>query len=877
MDGRRPWFRGQTPYAGKEALGQIGDMPSLDLLSRLDLPMASRLTDLAALLGKRGTVVLKAEPGAGKTSLAPFAAAAAMEAAGRGGKVIVLEPRRVAAVQAAWRAAELAGEKPGHGIGYRVRGEARAGSGIEFVTEGVFLRMIQSDPGLEGVSAVIFDEFHERSLNADLSLAFALEARKALRPDLALVLMSATLDPGRLAAFIGGDILEVEGRSFPVETRYRSIADGPRFEEELAMAAAGLLEEIEGDLLVFLPGMREIERMSRALEARLGTGPASPRVLPLHGSLPIEAQRRVILPEGEARRVILATSVAETSLTVPRIAAVLDSGLARLSRFEAGSGLNRLVTELESRDRADQRRGRAGRLGPGLCLRAFAGEGLLPDSTPPEIRRAELSGLVLEAAAWGAREASGLPWLDEPPESAWSAARALLAEIGLVDGSGAATEAGRLAASLGTEPRLAAMVLHGAALGDQGLREAAALAALLADRGPGEADLETALVAVRRGDPAYARVREDAARLEAGARSARQARAGSGAAPRNGAITTGELLAAGFPDRVARRVKARGTDADFQMPGGRVLTASGSLAAAEWIVVAEADAGLPGGRKGPGRIYAGAVLSEAAALAALAPLIKEGIDLEWQGLVPRARRRKSAGAILLSESALAAPPVEVVSSALAGRVAREGLGILPWEEKTGGETPAALLSRMRWYARYAKPEGWTGLSDAELGEGAASWLAPFAASPGPAITAEALANALRALPEHAAFRRFEREAPRELELPSGRSARLAYDDAASGPGSAPVGPLVEGRPSDFYGLSSQPEVLGIPVVIRLLSPAGRPIHTTSDLPGFWRGAWAELRKELRGRYPKHDWPEDPASARPSTRSLKPRPAPDRKA
>lgn len=867
-------------------MGQIGNMPSLDVLSRLDLPMASRLADLARLLARKGSVVLKAEPGAGKTSLAPFAAAASMEKEGKAGKVIVLEPRRVAAVQAAWRAAELAGERPGRGIGYRVRGESRAGGNIEFVTEGVFLRMIQSDPGLEGISAVIFDEFHERSLNADLSLAFALEARKALRPDLAIVLMSATLDPGRLAAFTDGEILEVEGRSFPVETRYRGIADGPRFEEELAAAAVGLLEEVEGDLLVFLPGMREIERMSRALESRLGRGPGSPQVLPLHGSLPLEAQRRVILPEGEGRRVILATSVAETSLTVPRIAAVLDSGLARLSRFEAGSGLNRLVTELESRDRADQRRGRAGRLGPGLCLRAFGGEGLLPDSTPPEIRRAELSGLVLEAAVWGARDASGLPWLDEPPASAWSAARDLLSELGLVDGSGAATEAGKLAAGLGTEPRLAAMVLHGAALAGTGgakgrrpLAEASALAALLAERGPGDADLETALEAMRRGDPAYARAREEAARLEAGARSACEARTlgRTAAAPRDGAATTGELLAAGFPDRVARRVMSRGGDADYQMPGGRVLTATGSLAASEWIVVAEADAGLPGGRRGQGRIFAGAVLSEAAALAALEPLVREGIELEWQGLVPRARRRKSAGDILLSESALAAPPVEAVAPALACRLAREGLGILPWEEKTGGETPAALLARMRWYARYAKPEGWPGLSDEELAGGAVSWLAPFAASPGPAITAGALADALRALPGHAAFRRFDREAPRELELPSGRCARLEYDDAASGPGGSPLGPLVEGRPSDFYGLALQPEILGIPVVIRLLSPAGRPIHTTSDLPGFWRGAWTELRKELRGRYPKHDWPEDPAAARPSVRSLKPRPGPDRKA
>lgn len=838
-------------------------MPSIDDLSRLDLPMAPRLGELAALVRGRGAAVLKAEPGAGKTSLAPFAVAEAMGSAGRADKVLVLEPRRVATAQAAWRAAELAGEVPGRSVGYRVRGEARAGARIEFVTEGVFLRMIQSDPGLGGVSAVIFDEFHERSLNADLSLAFALEARKALRPDLALVLMSATLDPGRLAAFIGGGILEVEGRSFPVETRYRSIAEGPRFEEGIAAAAAGLLDEVEGDVLVFLPGMREIERTARTLEALLGRGSSRTRVLPLHGSLPLEAQRRVIVPEGEDRRIILATSVAETSITVPRIAAVVDSGLARLSRFEARSGLNRLVTELESRDRADQRRGRAGRLGPGLCLRAFAGEGALPDATPPEIRRAELSGLVLEAAVWGARAAPELPWLDEPPAAAWSAAGELLSGLGFLELSGAATGAGRKAVALGVEPRLAAMVLRGAAEG--GLSQAAALAALLEERSPGDADLEGALAALRRGEPGYGRAREEASRMEAAARP--EARRGSGRP-----LGTGELLAAGFPDRIAHRIALRGGDADFQMPGGRILSATGSLAASEWIVAAEADAGLPAGKGG--RVFAGAALSGEAALEVLAPLVRESIDLEWEGLVPKARRRKTAGAILLSESALAAPPVEKVAEALAARVAKEGLSILPWEgEARADETPAALLSRMRWYARYAKPDTWPGLSDAELAEGAASWLSPFAASPGPAITAAALADALRALPGHEAFRRFDREAPRDLELPSGRRARLAYDDATSGPGGAPVGPLVEARPSDFYGLAEQPRILGIPVVIRLLSPAGRPIHTTADLPGFWRGAWSELRKELRGRYPKHDWPEDPSSAKANLRSLKSRPPP----
>jgi ATP-dependent helicase HrpB len=836
-------------------------MVDLARLIATDLPVAAHLAEVREGLAGRGALVLKAEPGAGKTSLVPLALASD-EGIRRKGKVLVLEPRRVAAAQAAARAAELLGSAVGAEAGYRVRGDSHPGSAVEFVTEGVFIRMIQEDPGLEGVGALVFDEFHERSLNADLALALALETREALRPDLGLLLMSATLETGRLAAFVGGEVLEVPGRSFPVETRYRPIPEGGRFEEAFAAELCRLQAEVDGDLLAFLPGVKEIERTARDLGAILPDR-APVRVLPLHGSLSLEAQRRVIRPEGKERRIILATSVAETSLTVPGIRAVLDSGLARLTRFEARTGLNRLVTEREANDRAEQRRGRAGRLGPGLCLRAWPESELLPETTQAEILRAELSGLVLEAAVWGAVEASGLRWLDAPPASAWNAATELLAELGCIDAGGRASEFGRRAARLGTEPRLAAMVLKGAEAGR--LREAASLAAILGDRGSSDADLDGAIEALERGDPAYAGARAEASRLCAAARlpsgrAGEPSRQTGGSSGSSGSRSL--LLAAAFPDRVAKRIEARGIDASFQLPGGRRLKAKGALASAEWLVAAEADSGL--GTEG--RVFAGVALSEGEALEALAPLFREEAVLTWEGLVPRSRTKKMAGAICLGESAKAAPAREAVAQALAQRIASEGLGILPWE----GDNAAAerLLARMRWYGAVAAPEDWPELSETALARDATVWLSPFVSTPGAAITPRGLKEGLAALIPGNERGRFARDVPESLELPSGRRQALDYVHAPSGPEGRVTGPLLEAKPQELYGLDKQPTILGLAIVIRLLSPAGRPIHTTSDLPGFWRGSWLEVRKDMRGRYPKHDWPEDPSAARPSVASVK---------
>jgi len=897
-------------------------------LARLDLPIAPYLPEIERLLLERGSLVLSASPGAGKTSLAPLFLASG----GRlGGKILCLEPRRIACVQAAARAAELLGEEVGGQVGYRVRLESRTSprARLEFVTEGILVRMIQDDPGLEGIALLVFDEFHERSVQADLGLALALESR-ALRPDLRLLLMSATLDTERLASFLSAPLLEVPGRAYPVVTRYEALAGADRasggtggwgaqaggagagrggLESGIASLARRLAGEAEGDLLVFLPGAGEIARTARELEG-------SPfEVLSLHGSLSLEAQRRVLLPApGAGKRVILATSVAETSLTVPRVSAVLDSGLARLQRFQPRTGLNRLVTEREARDRAEQRRGRAGRLGPGLCLRAWAASESLPERTEAEILRAELSSLVLEAALWGARSPGDLPWIDEPPAASWEAARELLAELGALDSGGRITEFGRAAAGLGAEPRLAALVLRGAEAGR--LREAAALAALLGERLPaedGEGDLGERLARLARGEPAYARIREVAAELARqaerlaprghlpGPSAARQ----SGAAG-YGAAGYGALLARAFPDRVARRserrVSARGPEASFRIPGGRLLRARGALAEADWIVAAEVDAGGAGGslaaRPGAadeGTIFSGAALSEDEALEALASLVEDRVELEWEGLHCRARRRRRAGSILLSETPLGPPSPEAAGQTLAARVAAEGLGILPWEaggDASGAGSAGAFLARARWLfgaaeAEAAPPGAGTpgsapaaapppgaaapGAAEAALrlspewmARNAAEWLAPFVhGGPGPVLDGAALRRAAEALLPWEARAALDRLAPERLGLPSGSSRPVLYAEGAD--------PVVEARVQEFFGLSEQPRIAGRPVVARLLTPAGRPLQVTADLPGFWRGSWAEARKELRGRYPKHDWPEDPAAAAPSARGFKKKP------
>jgi ATP-dependent helicase HrpB len=769
-------------------------------------------------------------------------------------KVLVMEPRRVAAVAAAARIAEVWGRKLGLEVGYRVRGESRTGPRVrvEVVTPGVLVRILQDASGLEGLGCVVLDEFHERSAQADLAFALLARAREQSGGPPVLA-MSATMDGSTAARALGCPVLEVPGRSFPVETRYAPLGEGRAWTAALARAALDLAAE--GDVLVFLPGAAEIAQAIAAFsDLARGSAPSGPEARPqavaLHGSLSLEAQRRVLAPPpGTPPRVIFATSIAETSLTVPRVRAVLDSGLSRLTRFQVRLGLNRLVTEREAQDRADQRRGRAGRLGPGLCLRAWPQSETLANRTEPELGRAELSALVLEAALRGAPGRLDLPWLDPPPEAAWSAGAELLVGLGALTADLSPTPFGRRMAALGTEPRLAALALRGEETGEGWT---ACLAAALLSEG-GASDIAAGLEKAASGEGPFAPVLAEARRL------ARAAGIESGRA-RPEALPS--LLATAFPDRIAQRTEYRGANASFRIMAGRSMRASGPLAQSPWILALDADSG-----SAEGKIYSAAALSESEALSVLAGRVEEIGELEWKGLEPRLSIARRAGAISLGSRPLQRPGRAELASLLAERIAAAGLGILPWDQ---GADQA--LARLRFFAAHEPASARGGafaevelseaaLSDAALAARAAQWLEPhILAEAGPLLDGPALRRAADALAPKVIRPELDRLAPERIELPSGSSRPIDY----RGPG----GPSVEARVQEFFGLGIHPRVLGIPLALRLLDPGGKPLQVTSDLPGFWKGSWAQARKALRGRYPKHQWPEDPAAAAPSRSGIK---------
>ncbi len=818
-------------------------------LSRLDLPLVPHLPRIGELLAARRLLVLQAEPGAGKSTLVPPYLLDAPWLAGR--KIVLLEPRRLAAAAVASRIADLLGEPLGRTAGYRVRAEARisAATRIEVVTEALLTRAIQDDPLLDGVGLVALDEFHERSIHADLALALALEVRAA-REDLALLLMSATLDAERVASFLDAPVLRCPGRSHPVTTLYEPPGAGRRWEEEVVSVVARLAAGAGGaggDILVFLPGLREIRRVHAGLEASIAAD-----IFELHGSLSLEEQRRVLRPAGAAtdgrpRRVILATSIAETSLTVPGVRAVVDAGWSRISRFHPRTGMDRLVTERVSAASADQRRGRAGREAPGRCLRVWDPHLALRPELEPEILRADLAAVVLECALWGARAPADLRWLDPPPGPAWDRARERLRELGAVAPDGSATALGRRVLALGLPPRLGVVVLHGAGRGEAPL--AAALAAVLEERDPadlrGDADIRTRLERLRTGRGGSASWRQAVGR-EIGRVLARLGTGGRGTPgtwTAAGEAAAGGLLAAGFPDRVGRREP----DGSYRFPSGRTALLPrdlrGELADSPWIVAPAVDAG-----EARGAIHLAAPLEEAVALQLLEPLVVEETAIEWKGLAARARLRRRAGNLPLGERPVI-PAATDVEAAFRVRLEAEGWGILPWDARSESlRDRLAFLERVTGGAAPPPPAGT-----------AAAWLAPHLdLSPralggaAPVITPERLTRALRA--RAAAVRRdFERALPESLTLPSGSKRRLDYSGEA---------PAVEARIQEVFGLQESPRVCGVPVTFRLLSPAQRPLQITRDLASFWRNTYPEVRREMRGRYPKHYWPEDPYQAEP---------------
>jgi len=799
------------------------------------LPVTEALPALLEALERRPNAVLVAPPGAGKTTVVPLAL---LEAAWRGDdRILVLEPRRLAARAAATRMASLIDEPVGQTIGYRTRLDSAtsAATRVEVVTEGLLVRRLHGDPTLEGVAAVLLDEVHERSLEADLAMALCLDLQRMLRPELRLLAMSATLDGARLSALLDGPVIESAGRMFPVEVRHlgRDVADPRDLPDAMARAVRAALLEHEGDILAFLPGMGEIRRAESALA---GCGAL---VLPLHGDLP-PAQQDLALRPAEGRRVVLATSIAETSLTVPGVRIVVDGGWRRSPRLDPATGLTRLATLRVSRAAADQRAGRAGREAPGVAIRLWttALHRGLPPYDRPAILEAELSGLALDCAAWGAAPAD-LPFPDPPPAGALAAARALLAGLGAVDATGRITPQGRQMAGLGAHPRLAAMML--AADGANQAALAADLAALLEERDPLRG----------RDPPADLQLRLDALAGSAGAGSAGDMDRGAlsrirqqSAAYRRRLGTNGPaggdpgpLLAVAFPDRIAQR---RGEPGSFRLSGGggARLPRTDPLADARLLVVASLDL------KASARIRLAAPVDPAALPPSVEAQVTETVESGFDAVSGTvfSRRRRRLGALVLEDRTVAADP-EATAATLAEAAGRR-LDALPWTDA------ARQLQARAAQLRTIDPET-PDLSDAALAAGAAQWLAPhlLGMSRLADVASLDLHGVLRGVLGWQRAARLDRELPTHLALPGGRAA-VDY--------AQPV-PLASARAQAFYGLTATPSLAGgqVPLQLALLSPAGRPIAITADLAGFWRGAWADARKDMRGRYPRHDWPEHP--------------------
>lgn len=798
-----------------------------------DLPIHAVLPRLLAALRTAGAAVLVAPPGAGKTTAV---APALLAEDWCTGQVILLSPRRVAARAAAERMAELLSEKAGETVGYLTRLDSRtsARTRVLVMTEAIFVNRIVSDPELSDVSAVLFDEAHERHLDSDLGLALALESRAVLREDLRVCVMSATIDGARFARLLGDDaaVIESEGKAHPLEIRWLGSAPDKRLEDAMTAAVMTAWREQTGDVLAFLPGVSEIERTRERLVERLPDVP----VLPLHGQCEPAAQRAAIRRDADGRRrIVLATAIAETSLTLEGVSVVVDSGLARHAEFDKAAGTTHLVTRRASQASAAQRAGRAARQGPGVAYRLWeqAGHAGRQPFELPEIETADLAPLVLSLARWGTADPASLPWLDPPPAASVAAARARLQGLGALDQSGRITQRGEALASLPLDPAQAAMVLSGA---EHGVADhAARLALLLQERGLGG-----------RGEDLAARLqrwqadrspRADASRKLA-ARWAEAARKAAGATAKTGdAPPIAILLAAGLPDNVARRRDPSGEN--WLAAGGRgfVLDPASPLARAEWLVIGDAQGQAKGAR-----ITAALPLEESEVERWLADRIERRSVLRWTGERVEARLERRLGAITLATGPDASPDPAAVVDMLVDKALDNLSTVLPHE----------LVNR----GRYAGISAW---DEAALRQTAELWLRPLL--PGRrdlAIPKGKLIDALLGLLDWDTRQRLDRLAPREFVSPAGTHHAIDYagNDA----------PSVEVRVQALFGLEVHPRVGDTPLLLKLTSPAGRPIQATRDLPGFWRGTWAEVKKEMKGRYPKHRWPEEPWAEKPSLKT-----------
>ena len=809
------------------------------------LPIDDVLPDLIEALRRAGRAVLQAPPGAGKTTRVPLAIRSAGLSPGR---ILMLEPRRLAARAAAERMADSLGEPVGETVGYRVRGEARVSGNtqIEVVTEGILTRMVQSDPDLPGVGTVIFDEFHERSLNGDLGLALCLEVAGALRGDLVLLAMSATLDAAPVAALMEAPIITAQGRAFPVEPRWLERPLGPgRWEPallDLVVRAEVETRETGGGLLVFLPGEGEIRRAAAALSHRL---PATCHIQPLFGAMEFSAQRAALSPLSTGRKVVLATSIAETSLTIPDIRVVVDAGRARRARFDPGSGMSRLVTERGTRAEATQRAGRAGRVAPGVSYRLWSKgeEGALAAYPPAEIEATDLAALALELAVWGA-EPADLAFLTLPNAGAYGEAKALLRMLGALDGAGRITDHGRALARLPLHPRLAHMLVSGGGA-------AADLAALMGDRDVlmgAPVDLTLRLEALR--DPKHfgaARGFElHRGAIESVRSEARRLRQRSG--PDRGLSPAG-LAALAYPDRIAQRRK--GDAPRYVLSGGKgaVLPLEDPLAGAPWLVATDLD-----GDPREARIRMAAQISEAEIRTLFAGQIAWEESCRWSKRDRRvvARQQERLGTVVLDDRIWRDVPEAAVTTAMLEGVRELGLRFSP--------AAARLAARVK----LARADGadLPDMSEGGLLEGLETWLAPML---GGVRSAEEwkrfdLLPALNAMLSWEQGQALDRLVPAHFTTPLGRKVPIDYDAEAPG---------ISVRLQEMFGVTRHPTSAGVPLVVTLLSPAQRPVQVTRDLPGFWATSYGDVRKDMRGRYPRHPWPEDPTQADPTLRA-KPR-------
>ncbi|HEV8444857.1 MAG TPA: ATP-dependent helicase HrpB [Steroidobacteraceae bacterium] len=828
------------------------------------LPIDEVLPELRAVLQRTRNAVVEAPPGAGKSTVVPIALLD--EPWLRGGKLLMLEPRRLATRAVATRMAATLGEPVGETVGYRMRLETRvsARTRIEVVTEGVFTRMLQSDPALEGVAAVLFDEFHERSLHADTGLAFALDSQENLTPELRLLVMSATLDGAGVARLLGdAPRVTAAGRMFPVEIRYAGSGlpalPGGREEPALAMlrVVKRALVEADGDMLVFLPGAGEIRR----LQGMLGDVGAAD-VLPLFGELAPGEQDAALKPARPGRRkIVLATNIAETSLTIDGVRIVVDGGLERRSLFDPSSGMNRLELQRISRASAEQRAGRAGRTAPGVCYRLW-GEGAersLAAFAPPEIVVSDLAPLALDLAVWGT-EADKLRWLDPPPAATLASSRDLLQRLGALDAASRVTAHGRAMQEFPAHPRLAHMLLEGRERGAPAL--AAEIAALLSDRdllrtgaGARDSDLRTRLDALRAGGAvdrgALERVRRSQRSFEQQLGRRREGRA----AP---ALDAGVLAGFAYPDRIARR--RPGGDARYQLSNGRgaVFDGAESVARQEFIVAIELD-----DREREARIRLATPIAKDDLLQAFAGKIIRGDELSWDERTEAviARRVIRLGALLIEEKPLQEIPREAATAAMLEGLRSLGLDALPWDEDTRDFVARAAFVRALVRKDVAD---WPDFTREALAADLA-WIEPFlgGVTRRSQLSRVPLLEALRARLTYDQQRKLEELAPTHVGLPTGSRARIDYASD-----NAPVASM---RMQEVFGLGATPRIGGgsIPVTFELLSPARRPLQVTRDLASFWRNAYVEVRKDMRGRYPRHYWPEDPLQAEP-TRRAKPR-------